>query len=378
MRESLSGGPDDVREVSSGEPNGLRAASYGPGASRGGGRRAVLDGHDVVLAVGAPAFRTADLGPLVPERATVAVVSDDPAEVHRGPATLALLAPPAGVCERLAATLPQRPGETLAPVVRPAPPAAPAEGEPLRVAHVLGELAARLAPEAILVEEAPAVRPCLHRLVPARRPLGLLSAATSGPGFALPAAIGLRLARPDRPVVALLDPAATLSAAQALWTASRHRVGTLFLVLTPAGPPQDRTQSDLSPQDGTQSHPSPRDRTQSHPSPRDRTQSHPSPRDGTQAAPASQDGTPAGPPPQAGTQAASEDGSPPGPAHHDGRAPWPGYTGIDLAALARSLGCPARRVDTHASLIAVFDEVVPALWARDEPLLLDISVGPDS
>nr|WP_246497587.1 thiamine pyrophosphate-dependent enzyme [Sphaerisporangium rubeum] len=262
---------------------------------RDGGGRPVLDGHDVVVVVGAPAFRAADHDALLPDGATVAVVGDDPGAMHRGPAALALLASPAAVCERLAVTLPQRDDGRSAPAGRPGLLGRAAEGESLRAGVVLEELAARLAPEAIVVEEAPAVRGALHRFVPARRPLGHLSAVSSGPGFALPAAIGLRLARPDRPVVALLDGAATLSAAQALWTASCHRVGALFVVLTPTG-----------------------------------------------------------------------------------GAAWPGFAGVDPASLARCLGCPAVRVDARAALAEVFDEVVPALWAREEPLLVDVLVDPDT
>src|SRR5439155_16949644 len=69
--------------------------------------RAALAGHDVVLAVGAPVFRqyNFDAGPLVDEGTRVALVTDDPAEAHRSPAVLAVLAPPAGVCSALAARL---------------------------------------------------------------------------------------------------------------------------------------------------------------------------------------------------------------------------------------------------------------------------------
>src|SRR4029077_16380163 len=55
--------------------------------------RSALSGHDLVLVVGAPVFRQypyAD-GPLVEAGTTVAVVSEDPAEVHRSPAALGVL-----------------------------------------------------------------------------------------------------------------------------------------------------------------------------------------------------------------------------------------------------------------------------------------------
>jgi benzoylformate decarboxylase len=65
------------------------------------GLRESLEGHDLVLVVGAPVFReyTYEPGPLVPEGARVALVTDEPAEAHRSPADLALLGPIPAVCE---------------------------------------------------------------------------------------------------------------------------------------------------------------------------------------------------------------------------------------------------------------------------------------
>jgi benzoylformate decarboxylase len=52
-----------------------------------------------------------------------------------------------------------------------------------------------------------------------------------GLGFALPAAIGLRMAMPDRPVVAVAGDGSSLYSVQSLWTAVDQRVGALFVVL---------------------------------------------------------------------------------------------------------------------------------------------------
>ncbi|MEV6151194.1 thiamine pyrophosphate-dependent enzyme [Nonomuraea sp. NPDC052129] len=192
--------------------------------------RAALAAHDVVLAVGAPVFRQYpfDTGPLVEPGTTVALVTDDPAEAHRSPADLAYLAAPAAVCERLAVLVPARPAP-----LRPAPdgPELPSEGEILRAAHVLHQLARRLPADAVLVEETPSSRPDLHRLVPARNPLGFVSAAMGGLGFGVPAAVGLRMSLPDRPVVAVVGDGSALYGVHALWSATHYRVGALFVVL---------------------------------------------------------------------------------------------------------------------------------------------------
>jgi benzoylformate decarboxylase len=48
-----------------------------------------------------------------------------------------------------------------------------------------------------------------------------------------------------------------------------------------------------------------------------------------------------------------------------------------VAGLARAFGCASRRVDGHADLVAVLDEVVPGLAARAEPLLLEVVITPE-
>ncbi|MED7927537.1 thiamine pyrophosphate-binding protein [Nonomuraea sp. LP-02] len=292
--------------------------------------RAALGAYDVVLAVGAPVFRQYPYvpGPLVAPGTTVVVITDDPSEAHRSAADLAYLAAPSATCTRLSALLlpTTAPNDSATSAVEgPAPavgarastpgrgaagiglPPLPAAGRPLRAAHVLHELALRLPADAVLVEETPSSRPDLHRLVPARNPLGFVSAAMGGLGFALPAAVGLRMALPDRPVVAVVGDGSALYGVHALWSAAHYRVGALFLVLANG---RYAIMDRLADQRG-------------------------------------------------------------------GKAPWPPFTEVDLAALARSLGCPARKVDGHAELVAALEEVVPTLAAREEPLLLDVNVTVD-
>lgn len=198
--------------------------------------RAALAGHDAVLAVGAPAFRQYPFepGPLVEPGTRVAVLTDDAEDAHHSAADLAVLGPPAAACRALAQRLPQRTGPAPVPAGAVAPDP-PGPGEPLRAAHVLAALAARLPADAVVVEETPSSRPDLHRLLPARAPLGFLSAAMGGLGFALPAAIGVRMARPDRPVVAVVGDGSSLYAIQALWTAAHYGVGVLVVVLANGG-----------------------------------------------------------------------------------------------------------------------------------------------
>jgi benzoylformate decarboxylase len=199
--------------------------------------RETLAEHDAVLAVGAPVFRQYpyEPGPLTAEGTRVALVTEDPAEAHRSPVELAVVAAPAAVCAALAETLSQRPAPAAPFMPRPASAPPPGPGEPLRAANVLSAMAERLAPDTVVIEEAPSNRPELHARLPARRPLGFLSAAMGGLGFALPAAIGIRMALPRRPVVAVVGDGASMFAIQSLWSAARYGVGALFVVLANGG-----------------------------------------------------------------------------------------------------------------------------------------------
>src|SRR5262245_39760006 len=134
--------------------------------------REKLAPYDTLLVVGAPVFRQAGYAPgrLTEPGPRIALVADDPAEVHRSPAELAVLAPPAAACRELAVRLPARHVPPPEPYRRPTAPAPPAPGEPLRASHVLAALAERLPRDAIVLEEAPVDRPELHDRLPAREP----------------------------------------------------------------------------------------------------------------------------------------------------------------------------------------------------------------
>jgi benzoylformate decarboxylase len=54
-------------------------------------------------------------------------------------------------------------------------------------------------------------------------------------GFGMPAAVGLRLARPDRPVLAVVGDGASLYSILSLWSAVKYDAGVLFIVLVNGG-----------------------------------------------------------------------------------------------------------------------------------------------
>ncbi|MFJ3421876.1 thiamine pyrophosphate-dependent enzyme [Streptomyces sp. NPDC086082] len=193
--------------------------------------RNLLDQHDLVLCIGAPFLRQYPYapGPLTDTR--VVVVTDDPAEARHSQAELAVVAPLPDFCDRLARRLHVRTERPQLEAHRATRPGPHPEGGPLTPQQVLAALGERLPSDTVVVEETPSSRPDLHALLPARAPLGFLSAAMGGLGFAIPAAIGVRMALPHRPVVAVVGDGSSLYQIQALWTAAHYGVGAVFVVL---------------------------------------------------------------------------------------------------------------------------------------------------
>jgi benzoylformate decarboxylase len=270
--------------------------------------REKLAPYDRILVVGAPVFRQSPYAPgrFSDPAARIALVTDDRDEAHRSPAELVVLAPPGSTCRALVERVPQREAEPPEPFHPPPAPDPPALGDPLLAGHVLAALAERLPRNAVVVEEAPVDRPELHDRLLAREPLGFLSAAMGGLGFALAGAAGLRMALPDRPVVTVVGDGSSLYGIQALWSAAHYRLGVLYVILSNGGYAiMDRL------------------------------------------------------------------------AERQGAAgPWPAFGELDVAAIARGFGCPARTVATHDDLTAALDEVVPTLETREEPLVLDVTIAP--
>ena len=51
-----------------------------------------------------------------------------------------------------------------------------------------------------------------------------------GIGWGLPASIGVKIALPDRPVIALVGDGSAMYTIQSLWTAARYKIGVVFVI----------------------------------------------------------------------------------------------------------------------------------------------------
>ena len=195
--------------------------------------RTQLADFDTVLAVGAPVFRQYNYEPgvMVTPGTAVIVVTNDSDEALRSAATLSVIGDIPATISEVADTVRAVSDARTAVPPRRTPPPAPTGDEPLRASHVMAALAELLPADTIVVEETPSSRPDMHDLLPARQPLGFVSAAMGGLGFGLPATIGLRMGLPDRPTVALLGDGSSMYSIQGLWSARHYKIGALFIIL---------------------------------------------------------------------------------------------------------------------------------------------------
>ncbi|MBV9531809.1 MAG: aldehyde dehydrogenase family protein, partial [Bradyrhizobium sp.] len=102
---------------------------------------------------------------------------------------------------------------------------------PLSTAYVLQSLAEMRPLESIIVEEAPSARPVMHAHLPILRSDGFYTMDSGGLGYGMPAAVGVALGKPGRPVVGVIGDGSSLYSIQAVWSAARLALPVTFVIL---------------------------------------------------------------------------------------------------------------------------------------------------
>ncbi|MGW4483268.1 benzoylformate decarboxylase [Amycolatopsis sp. NPDC004368] len=189
-----------------------------------------LKDHDVVVVLGAPAFtyhvyRGEPATPLPP----LFLVSDDEQVLARAGNGTGIRSTPKLAIQALSESVHAKSREAKP---RAEKPAKPAETTPISPDFAYATVAELLPDNAIVVEETPSHRNCLHDHLPiTSTDTGFLTVASGTLGYGLPAAVGAALGRPDRKVVAVLGDGSSMYCVQALWTAARENVPVTFVVL---------------------------------------------------------------------------------------------------------------------------------------------------
>jgi benzoylformate decarboxylase len=190
----------------------------------------LLSGHDVVFALGAPAFtyHVEGFGPHLPEGAELVQLIDDPSIAAWAPVgTSAVGNIRAGVRDLLDLCKPSQ--RDLPPLRVPAPRAEPTPV--MSAAFALQTLAEVRDAHSIIVEESPSARPVMHRYLPMLHSETFYTMCSGGLGHSMPAAVGVALAKPDKKIIALIGDGSAMYSIQALWTAARLRLPITFIII---------------------------------------------------------------------------------------------------------------------------------------------------
>jgi len=108
-------------------------------------------------------------------------------------------------------------------------------GVPISLPRFAVELGRALPPDAIVMDEAVRSSRAIQAHCPFSEGVAVHRTTGGALGWGVPAAIGAKLARPERPVLALVGDGSFHFSAQAVWTAARERAGTVTIILDNGG-----------------------------------------------------------------------------------------------------------------------------------------------
>lgn len=104
------------------------------------------------------------------------------------------------------------------------------DSRPMPVERMMHELAQALPANAIVADEAITSRGALLQALEPDTPGRYYSIRGGALGWAMPGALGIQLANPDRPVVAVVGDGASMYTVQALWTAARYNIPVTYAI----------------------------------------------------------------------------------------------------------------------------------------------------
>jgi benzoylformate decarboxylase len=188
-----------------------------------------LQGHDLILVLGAPVFtyHVEGFGPHIPDRASLFQLVDDPSAAAWAPVGVAVVTSlKSGIRDLLGGPDPK---PRAAPPGRA--PSPPLSGTAFTDKYLMQQIGALRPKGSIIVEEAPSSRAAMHDHLPIVDRDGFYTCASGGLGHGLPAAIGVALARPHEKIIALLGDGSSMYAIQGLWSAAQLGLGITFVII---------------------------------------------------------------------------------------------------------------------------------------------------
>lgn len=209
-----------------------------------------FENADVALAVGTDVFASflyVD-APFLPRQTRLIHLDSNYWEIEKSyPTEVGILADPAAGMAELAAALDgaMTGGQREAAATRAATLAAARQEDnrryqerikaswdsrPMPVERMMHELAAAVPADTIIADEAVTSRPALNRAFEFENAGDIYGIRGGALGWAMPGALGVKLAHPDRPVLAVVGDGASMYTVQALWTACRYNIPVVYAI----------------------------------------------------------------------------------------------------------------------------------------------------
>jgi benzoylformate decarboxylase len=194
-----------------------------------------LDGHDLILALGAPVFtyHIEGFGPHIPMGADLVQMIDDANVAAWTPVGTSIVC---SVRHGVDALLERaKPAARPAPTGRSAPPPA-AAGDRISMPYLMQTLTELRPADSIIVEESPSSRRTMHDYLPIDRPDSFFTCASGGLGHSLPAMVGVALAKSSsRKVIGIFGDGSAMYSIQALWSAADLKLPVTVVIVNNGG-----------------------------------------------------------------------------------------------------------------------------------------------
>jgi benzoylformate decarboxylase len=213
--------------------------------------RGMLTQHDLLVSIGADLFTLSLPGDVesMPEDFPVVHLDTDPWELAKNyPEQVSILGEPKVTLPELTAAVLQARSavETEGAVKRlqhvkaegiaslhklNAMADAVAERHPIHPLALMQTIGRLLPDDAVVIDETVSSGTGLRRFLKSDDAQSFYGLRGGGIGWGLPAAIGVKLALPDRPVVALIGDGSAMYTIQGLWTAARENLRMVFVII---------------------------------------------------------------------------------------------------------------------------------------------------
>ena len=213
--------------------------------------RGLLGQHDLLVSIGADLFTLSlpDDVEALPEGMKIVHLDTNPWELGKNyPTQAAILGEPKTTLPEMTAALrAARSGTDMAAVTKRLEHArgegisslarlnanaeALAERNPIHPLALMQTIARILPANAVVIDETVSSGAGLRRFLKSDDPQSFFGMRGGGIGWGLPAAIGAKIALPDRPVVALIGDGSAMYTIQGLWTAARENLRMVFVII---------------------------------------------------------------------------------------------------------------------------------------------------